>query len=141
MTETAGVHFLAGWAPVGSKHRAVCHCGWATTPRSTPARAQQALAHEHGDTQRADCSICAQRYDTRDMQIVVMTDVMEPLHDADRGRDVWVCRDKVSCTARYAAQQPTPAHQGADAAGLDLFKLPDELAVRRQARAHHQKGL
>jgi hypothetical protein len=31
--------------------------------------------------------------------------------------------------------------QGADAAGLDMFKLPDELAERRQARARHQKGL
>ena len=137
MTEPTEVHFFAGWVPAGSKHQAVCHCGWTTTPRTSQDRARQALAIEHGETQRAACAICGQAYDTADYSVIWLGDVMEPLHDPDRQRDVWVCSDKEGCSERYQAKQPS--HQAASVVGLDLFRQPpvpvDELAERRAARA------
>lgn len=57
------VHLFDGYTPAGRKVRAWCHCGWMTTPRTTLARAFEALMVEHGYTD-ARCARCGSDRDS-----------------------------------------------------------------------------
>jgi hypothetical protein len=51
------VHLMDGFAPAGTRVRAVCTCGWATTPRAREVLAFDALHSEHG-VSRPECRLC-----------------------------------------------------------------------------------
>jgi hypothetical protein len=59
MTALLRLHFPDGALPAGSRFRAVCHCGYATSPRARSELAYQALLNEHGWSNAVDgCGIC-----------------------------------------------------------------------------------
>lgn len=102
------LHFPEGYAPVGKKVRACCHCGWFTTPRVSRERAREALMVEHGytggGTRATECGICgetvkAHASDLRWTELRYPWEVFQPLQDGDR--EIYVCRDADACHDRY----------------------------------------
>lgn len=89
---SARLCFPDGLLPSGRRWRAVCHCGYATTPRASTKLASDALLTEHGWTAGA-CAICEQSVPTRPWE------VLRPLDDGIR--EIWVCRDVAACSERY----------------------------------------
>lgn len=47
---TATQHCPKSIVPAGQKYRAVCSCGWRSTPRVSPRAALEAIECEHGWT-------------------------------------------------------------------------------------------
>lgn len=94
------VHLPNGYLPVGRRHRAVCTCGWMTTPRATEDRALTALLSDHGWTVPI-CVLCEkdhQGYVGRNWSALQRE--VEVLDDP-RGGTFLVCRDSPqSCRDR-----------------------------------------
>lgn len=118
-TTVARVHLPNGFLPVGKRHRAVCTCGWMTTPRATEARALNALVSDHGWTVPI-CALCEkyhQGYVVRDWSALQRE--VEILDDPATGGTFLVCRDSPQSCRDRAAQKQLHLDRTA-AAGFDL---------------------
>lgn len=125
------VCLMAGFVPSGaSKHRAVCTCGWSTSPRVTRQRALDALDTEHGVT-RAQCACCGTDYSDLDWQ--KRRNALEILEDSLDGQFL-SCRGAPQRCQEEAARRVRAAEDRFAAATAQL----DELAERR-ARRHGRK--
>lgn len=125
------LHFFAGYAPCGTRVRAVCHCGEATTPRASRDRAREALEAEHGFTPPT-CRLC-----DRDLQefsgwtgrdrayrLLRVVPIPDPL--PDERSEFFACRDTDSCLPLAQARQ----HELDKAAALALGMRPALRLIR-----------
>jgi hypothetical protein len=100
-TNTARVHLMDGFAPSGKRVRAVCSCGYATTPRADQNRALTALLSEHGYT-RPVCALCGRDYEGLSWQQI--RDGLAVLNDRLDG-EFLACRDMPQSCRDGAAQR------------------------------------
>lgn len=135
------LHFPDGELPAGARYRAVCHCGWRSTPRARRELAAAALLEEHGWTGvEHGCAICG--WNAEHVQIGDLVagrriyssppypwEVYRPLLDDVGGREVWVCRDEDACRHRYEQDR----WAGATNAERELAGLAVVLPFRRTA--------
>lgn len=128
---TPRLHFYAGALPAGRKVRAVCHCGYVTTPRVSLERARDALDVEHGFTSVV-CQLC-----DRDLQelagprghdLAVRAARVVPVPDPLPGEaaEFFACRDTDTCYALARAIQ----HELDKAASLALGMRPQLRLIR-----------
>jgi hypothetical protein len=139
------LHFPDGELPAGERHRAVCHCGYRTTPRARRELAAAALLEEHGwSAAEHGCAVCG--WSAEDVRIGERVagrritasppypwEVYRPLRageDIDGGREVWVCQDEAACHERYDQARI----EGATNAERELLGLAVVLPFRRPAR-------
>src|SRR5262249_8522645 len=97
------VHLMDGFLPAGRKVRAVCSCGYQTSPRVDERRALQALESEHGYT-RPVCVLCGRDYEDRTWQQLRDMD-LQVLTDPATGAEFIACRDAPPACREGAAQR------------------------------------
>lgn len=118
--EVSWVHLPSGYLPVGKKIRAVCACGWMTTPRATEDRALTALLQDHGWTAPI-CVLCEQDHQGhvgRDW--AALRREVEILDDP-RGGTFLVCRDSPqSCRDRADQRMLHLDRAAAEGFGIDV---------------------
>lgn len=95
------VHLPGGFLPSGARVRAVCLCGWVTTPRVDQARALAALLDGHGHDEPV-CVLCGKDYNDRPAQR--WRDGLQVLDDPSGGQFV-VCRGMPRACQEGAAQR------------------------------------
>ncbi len=90
-----------GFVPAGHKVRAVCRCGYRTTPRVNADRALRALPEDHGWT-RPVCALCDRERPCRDPagQFVDLE-----VH-ADDDAEFLLCATECGTCARLADARP-----------------------------------
>ncbi|MGW5384003.1 hypothetical protein [Nocardia sp. NPDC003963] len=119
---TPAVHLPWGYLPSGRRVRAVCSCGFATTPRASEARALAALLDDHGWTPPI-CATCGhdhQGYPGRDWEALRDRDI-QILTDPATGGTFLVCRDLPQSCREGSAQRQLHLDRAAfDAFGLEL---------------------
>lgn len=99
------VHRPDGFAPSGPRQRAVCSCGWSTSPRSSEERALATLESEHGHSWPV-CALCGKDYDDLSLTWQQLRDQLEILTDPDgKLGQVLVCRGMPSTCLDAAAQR------------------------------------
>ncbi|MFC9898543.1 hypothetical protein ACFVMC_33035 [Nocardia sp. NPDC127579] len=120
-TAASRVHLPSGYLPVGKKFRAVCACGWLTTPRVTEERALDALLKDHGWTAPI-CVLCEkdhQGYVGRDW--FALQREVEILDDPATGGTFLVCRDSPqSCRDRTDQRMLHLDRTVAESFGIDM---------------------
>lgn len=96
------VHLPDGFARAGDRRRAVCVCGWSTTPRASEERAMAALLAGH----RVDAAVCAICHRTRDEGPYPLRwrRHLEILEDTRDGQFL-ACRDDVNACRELAARR------------------------------------
>ena len=127
------MHLMAGFAPSGTRVRAVCSCGEATTPRADQARALAALRAEHGTT-HPQCAVCGHDYEGQSWQRI--RDALVIL-DAGADGEFLACRDAPKSCLDGAAQRQVHLDRAAfDALGVD--KPPPVLRVLPGGLSDHE---
>ncbi len=103
MTGKRAIHLMNGFASSGARVRAVCSCGYATTPRAGDDRAFAAFTAEHELTAPV-CALCRHDYTGRSWQQIRDHD-LQILTDSLDG-EFLACRDMPqSCRDGYAQIQ------------------------------------
>jgi len=95
------VHLMNGFLPAGRRVRAVCSCGYRTTPHTDEFRAREALATEHGQSQPR-CAVCGRDYEGRPWQQILID--LQILTDPIDG-EFLACRDAPPNCRDGAAQR------------------------------------
>jgi hypothetical protein len=120
------VHLMSGFAPSGHRVRAVCSCGYQTTPRVDERRALEALTSEHGST-RPVCALCGRDYEGRDwLQLRRDLQILPDPYSDDRVLDQFlVCRDAPQACRDGARQRQVHLDRAvAEAWGLPELTRP-----------------
>lgn len=86
---------MSGFTPSGSRQRAWCRCGYATTPRADYDRAQRALGADH-PLDHAECTLCGVRY----TEWLDFGRFLQVLEDPVTGDEYAMCQDPIACRAR-----------------------------------------
>lgn len=117
-SDSRRIHLMTGFAPSGRRVRAVCACGYATTPRIGEQRALDALQAEHGSS-RPQCALCGRDYAGHSWQQLRDTD-LRILTDPATGAQFLVCRELTQDCSDGAAQRQLHL----DRAALESRGLP-----------------
>lgn len=124
------VHLPAGFKPAGLRVRAVCHCGWTSTPRVDQRRALAALAEDHGWSE-PKCARCGRNWTPSGVTTVdaALLGMHRDVQIVDAGRpgrerllcasDVGAC-DEMWSRMRAAINSLDPHAGGSAAAGEQL---------------------
>ena len=97
------VHVPAGTLPSGRRFRAVCSCGWVSTPRVDERRAVEALETEHG-YQDAVCAPCGRDRDDPGLPWGDRYRHIEVLTDPASGDQVLACSDDQAACQTLSAK-------------------------------------
>lgn len=126
-SEDGVVHIPVGFHRIGRGVRALCRCGWMTTPRVSQSRALAAMAREHGCT-RPSCAMCGrdrspmrytsvdetwlqmhcnlriETYGPADSEMLVCSTDLDYCHDMQRRK-----RRAIESLDPFAGPKPEPA--------------------------------
>ncbi len=131
MTAAAGpvrVHLIDGLARSGARVRAVCTCGYATSPRANEERAVFALRVEHELTEPV-CALCGTEHSGHDWQSL-RSRYVQILTDPGTGDQFLTCRGLPrSCQDGAAQRQVHLDRAVAESFGIEL-RRPDLRIVR-----------
>ncbi|GIF75660.1 hypothetical protein Asi02nite_51780 [Asanoa siamensis] len=112
------MHLVAGFASSGARWRAVCSCGYTTTPRVDERRALAALHTEH-ELSAPVCGLCGHDYTGRSWRQLRDVD-LRILASAPAGDQFLACRDLPQSCRDGAAQR----QMHLDRAAREGFGLP-----------------
>lgn len=118
-TPTRRVCFPSGTLTAGTKVRAVCTCGFRTTPRADQAHALTALLSEHGYTEPV-CALCGADYRSHSWSQLCTRD-LQVLTDPATGDEFLACQGMPqSCRDGAARRQTHLDRAAADSLGIEL---------------------
>jgi len=131
------VHLPWGYLPVGQRVRAVCSCGFGTSPRVDERRALDSLLSEHG-VDSPVCWLCGTDHHGHSWE-ELRTSHLDVLTDPATGDQFLACRGMPRACRDGAAQQQLHLDQAAaDQLGIDIPRPKVRLITDGVAVQHGQ---